>query len=71
LIRNSKTFAKQPKWVVNTKDCFALFFSNIKIIPTIPQKDCSLNIIEKENGTKNDFNYYDVSLKMADGLEVM
>lgn len=51
----------------STKDWryFSLFF------PPISQKDCTINIIEKENGTKNDFNYYDVSLKMADGLEVM
>ncbi len=51
----------------STKDWryFSLFF------PLIPQKDCSLNIIEKENGTKNDFNYYDVSLNMADGVEVI
>jgi hypothetical protein len=51
----------------STKDWryFSLYF------PPITQKDCSLNIIEKENGTKNDFNYYDVSLNMADGVEVM
>ena len=51
----------------STKDWryFSLFF------PPIPQKDCSINIIEKENGNKNDFNYYDVSLNMADGVEVM
>jgi hypothetical protein len=51
----------------STKDWryFSLFF------PPIPQKDCSLNIIEKENGTKNDFNYYDVSLKIEDGVEVV
>jgi hypothetical protein len=51
----------------STKDWryFSLFF------PPISQKDCTINIIEKENGTKNDFNYYDVSLKMADGLEVI
>lgn len=51
----------------STKDWryFSLYF------PPIPQKDCTLNIIEKENGTKNDFNYYNVSLKMADGVEVI
>jgi hypothetical protein len=50
----------------STKDWryFSLFF------PPIPQKDCSLNIIEKENGNKNDFNYYNVLLNMADGVEV-
>lgn len=51
----------------STKDWryFSLFF------PPIPLKDCSLNIIEKENGNKNDFNYYDVSLNMKDGVEVI
>lgn len=51
----------------STKDWryFSLFF------PPIPQKDCTLNIIEIENGTKNDFNYYDVLLKMVDGVEVL
>ncbi len=51
----------------STKDWryFSLFF------PPIPQKDCIINIIEKENGNKNDFNYYDVSLKIVDGVEVM
>lgn len=43
---------------------FSLFF------PPIPQKDCVLNIIEVENGTPNDFNYYDIELKMVDGVEV-
>jgi hypothetical protein len=51
----------------STKDWryFSLFF------PPIPLKDCSLNIIEKENGNKNDFNYYDVLLNMTDGVEVV
>jgi hypothetical protein len=53
------------------KVCFALLFSNIKIISPIPQKDCSLNIIEKQNEKKNDFNYYDVWLNIADGVEVV
>ena len=51
----------------STKDWryFSLFF------PPILQKDCILNIIEIEDGTKNDFNYYNVSLKMGDGVEVV
>lgn len=44
---------------------FSLYF------PPISQKDCTLNIIEIEKGTKNDFNYYDISLKMEDGVEVL
>ena len=49
-----------------TKDWryFSLYF------PSIPQKDCKLNIIEVENGTQNDFNYYNVELKMADATEI-
>jgi hypothetical protein len=35
------------------------------------QKDCILNIIEKENGTLNDFNYYNIEIKMSEGLEIM
>ena len=44
---------------------FSLFF------PPMKQKDTTINIIEIENGTKNDFNYYNVSLKMEDGVEVL
>jgi hypothetical protein len=51
----------------STKDWryFSLYF------PAIPQKDCTINIIEIENGTKNDFNFYNVSLNMVDGVEVI
>lgn len=44
---------------------FSLFF------PPMKQKDNTINIIEIENGSKNDFNYYNVSLKMEDGVEVL
>ena len=40
------------------------------IFPPIKQKDTIINIIEKVKGNKNDFNYYNVELKMADGIEV-
>ena len=43
---------------------FSLFF------PPIKQKDTLINIIEVLNGNKNDFNYYNVELKMADGIEI-
>jgi hypothetical protein len=43
---------------------FSLYF------PAIPQKDCILNIIEKIKGNKNDFNYYNVSLKMENAIEI-
>ena len=41
------------------------------LFPSIPQKDCVLNIIEVENGTPNDFNYYNIELKMADAIEIL
>lgn len=44
---------------------FSLYF------PAIPQTDCTLNIIEIENGSRNDFNYYGVVLKMIEGVEVI
>jgi len=40
------------------------------VFPPIKQKDTVINIIEKVKGNKNDFNYYNVELKMADGIEV-
>ena len=43
---------------------FSLFF------PPIKQKDALINIIEVLNGNKNDFNYYNIELKMADGIEI-
>lgn len=43
---------------------FSLFF------PPIKQKDTLINIIEVENGTANDFNYYNVELKMSDAIEI-
>ena len=43
---------------------FSLFF------PPIKQKDILINIIEKIKGNKNDFNYYNVQLKMQDGIEI-
>jgi hypothetical protein len=39
--------------------------------PAIPQTDCTLNIIEIENGSRNEFNYYDVELKMSEGVEIL
>ena len=44
---------------------FSLYF------PAIHQTDCTLNIIEIENGSRNDFNYYGVKLKMSEGVEVL
>lgn len=44
---------------------FSLYF------PAIPPTNCTINIIEIENGSKNDFNYYDIELKMENGVEVL
>lgn len=43
---------------------FSLYF------PPLPQKDCTLNIIEKIKGNKNNFNYNDVALKMENAIEI-
>jgi hypothetical protein len=39
--------------------------------PAIPLTNCTINIIEIENGSINDFNYYDIELKMQDSVEVL
>ena len=39
--------------------------------PPIPQKNCTLNIIEIEKGTLNDFNYYNIAINMTDALEIL
>ena len=44
---------------------FSLYF------PPMKQKDTTINIIEKIKGNKNDFNYYNIPLKMQDGIEVL
>ena len=33
--------------------------------------DSVINLIEAENGTPNDFNYYDVTLKISEAMEVI
>lgn len=44
---------------------FSLYF------PPMKQKDTTINIIEKIKGNKNDFNYYNISIKMGDGVDVI
>ncbi len=39
--------------------------------PAIPQIDCTINIIELENGSRNDFNYYGLELKMCEGVGIL
>ena len=35
------------------------------------QVDRRINFIEVEKGTRNDFNYYGIDLKMEEGIELM
>ena len=44
---------------------FSLYF------PPLPQNDCIISIIEAENGTQNDFNYFDIVLHLADGIPIL
>ncbi len=36
-------------------------------LPPLSQTNSTINIKEKINGNKNEFNYYDIELKMDDG----
>jgi hypothetical protein len=60
------TIAPQKHNFQSNKDWqyYSLFFEPIE------QKDGVINLIEKEKGTKNDFNYYNIKLKLEDGIEV-
>ncbi len=44
---------------------FSLYFESI------PNEDCILNMIESENPTENDFNYYGVVLNITNGIELV
>lgn len=44
---------------------FSLYF------PPIPKVDCTINLIEAEKGTQNDFNYYDIPIKISKGFEII
>jgi hypothetical protein len=44
---------------------FSLYF------PPIPQENSVINIIEKVNGTPNDFNYYGIELQLGEGIEIV
>jgi len=44
---------------------FSLYF------PPIEQKEGALNIIEVVNGSKDDFNYYNIPLKLKDAVELL
>jgi len=51
----------------STKDFqfFSLHFE------ALPQTDLIFDMIEKLNGTPNDFNYYGIAIKWKDGVEVL
>jgi hypothetical protein len=44
---------------------YSLFF------PPIKQNDTVINIIEKVKGNKNEFNYYNIELKMSEAIEII
>jgi hypothetical protein len=68
-LKNAAGIAVAPKRInfESTEDWqfFTLYFE------PIPQKDSTLNMIEAEKPTPNDFNYYGIVLKMKEGVEVM
>lgn len=37
----------------------------------IPANNCTLNIIEVENGIPNDFNYFGIQIEMENGVEIL
>jgi hypothetical protein len=41
------------------------------LFPPIPLTDCTINIVEIENGISNDFNYYGIEIKIENGIEVL
>jgi hypothetical protein len=63
---NGITIAPQKHNFKSNKDWqyYSLFFEPME------QKDSIINLIEKEKGTKNDFNYYNIKLKLEDRIEV-
>jgi len=51
----------------NTKEWlyFSLFF------PPVPFKTCKVNLIEKENSTGTDFNFYDIELRISEAIKLL
>lgn len=43
---------------------FSLYF------PPIPLNDCKMDLIESEKGTTDDFNYFDIDLKIKEAVEI-
>lgn len=61
------TIAPQKHNFQSNKDWqyYSLFFEPME------QKDAVINLIEKERGTPNDFNYYDIEIKLSDAIEMV
>ena len=66
---NTEGIAISPKRLdfESTEDWqfFSLFFE------PIPRTDCVFDMIESDNPTKNDFNYYGVVLNIINGIELV
>lgn len=61
------TIAPQKHNFQSNKDWqyYSLFFEPME------QKDCTIDLIEKEKGTKNDFNYYNISIKISESIDTL
>ena len=66
---NTEGIAISPKRLdfESTEDWqfFSLFFE------PIPSTDCVFDMIESDNPTKNDFNYYGIQLNLKNGFKVL
>ena len=61
------TIAPQKHNFQSNKDWqyYSLFFEPME------QKDAVVNLIEIENGTPNDFNYYNIEINLSDAIEMV
>ena len=61
------TIAPQKLNFQSNKDWqyYSLFFEPME------QKDAVVNLIEIENGTPNDFNYYNIEINLSDAIEMV
>lgn len=61
------TIAPQKHNFQSNKDWqyYSLFFEPME------QKDAVINLIEIENGTPNDFNYYNIEINLSDAIEMV
>ncbi|WP_297868445.1 hypothetical protein [uncultured Flavobacterium sp.] len=61
------TIAPQKHNFQSNKDWqyYSLFFEPMEL------KDAVINLIEIENGTPNDFNYYNIEINLSDAIEMV